>query len=315
MHRVVMTIVTLAAACGPSELTTDSGAHSDARSADARRWPQPTADAAPVERCDEIDILFVIDDSASMGQEQSNLVANFPQFIDILESFLTEDGEPIDYRIGVITTGVTRSWMVESAWPGLPPSTASQSGDDGALRAGCAMTRPWIERGDPDVADTFSCVAQVGTFGPMREMPLAAIHLALTDRVSDGSNDGFLRDGALLGLVVITDEDDCSREDEGFTVSAGEDICSASEPIATYPAVLDAITGARTQWALAVIAGPGPGRCLSDLGGAEEATRLVDLADLAGANSVVSSICAGDLASALQDALARFDTTCRAIID
>ena len=33
------------------------------------------------EGCAKIDILFVVDDSGSMAQEQANLTTNFPQFI------------------------------------------------------------------------------------------------------------------------------------------------------------------------------------------------------------------------------------------
>jgi len=320
MRTASLLAVAFAAACGPTELAGgDGGLVTDGQPIggypDARGWPEEMADAAPTERCDEIDILFVIDNSASMSLEQSNLIANFPQFVEVLETFLTEDGVPVDYRIAVITTGVTKSWLQESVWPGLPPTAAGQTGNDGAMLMDCGMTRRWLERGDLDVTDTFSCVAEVGTRGPLHEMPLAAVHLALTARVADGTNAGFLRGGALLGVVVITDEDDCSREDDGFTVPAGADVCDTTEPVGTYAALLDSIVGARERWALAVIAGPGPGICYSALGSAFEAVRLEEMAGLAGANGVVSSICEGDLAGGLQDALATFDTACRELIE
>jgi hypothetical protein len=306
-------------ACGPTEFAADAGWQSaDGQplggEPDARGWSE-FADATPTQRCDEIDILFVIDNSASMSLEQSNLVANFPQFVQVLDTFLTEDGNPIDYRVGVITTGVTKSWQEESAWPGLPPSSTGQTGSDGMMMMDCGMTQRWLERGDANVADAFSCIAQVGTAGPIREMPLEAIRLALTERVVDGTNFGFLRSGALLGIVVITDEDDCSRQDDGFTVAAGQDVCDTPEPVATYAGLLDSITGARDKWALAVIAGPGPGMCFSSLGSAYEAVRLKELASMAGDNGVVGSICEGDLAGGLQDALAAFDLACRDLID
>lgn len=306
-------------ACGPTEFASDGGslasdAHALGGEPDARSWPETIADAAPAPRCDEIDILFVIDDSASMGLEQSNLAANFPQFVEVLNTFLTDDGEPVDYRVAVTTTGVSKSWLQASAWPGLPPTSASQVGDDGAMLMGCGMSRRWLERGDLDVADTFSCVAQVGTLGPVHEMPLAALHLALDARVADGTNSGFRREDALLGIVVLTDEDDCSRQDDGFTVAAGHDLCEEVEPVSTYSALLDSITGSRERWALAVIAGPGPGICFSTLGSAYEAVRLQALAAMAGENGVVSSICEGDLAGGLQDALGAFDTACRNLV-
>ncbi len=44
-----------------------------------------------------MDVLFVIDNSGSMGQEQTNLIANFPQFINVL------DNSGLDYRVAVTT--------------------------------------------------------------------------------------------------------------------------------------------------------------------------------------------------------------------
>jgi hypothetical protein len=48
----------------------------------------------------DVDILFVIDNSGSMGEEQGLLAANFPAFIDVLEDPLVK----ANYRIGVTTT-------------------------------------------------------------------------------------------------------------------------------------------------------------------------------------------------------------------
>ena len=66
-------------------------------------------------------------------------------------------------------------------------------------------------------------------------MPLYAAELALVDRVADGTNAGFRRDDALLAIVILTDEDDCSREDNNFTIQ--NDVCSTMQgvkPVAEY---------------------------------------------------------------------------------
>jgi hypothetical protein len=62
--------------------------------------------------------------------------------------------------------------------------------------------------------------------------------------------------------------------------------------------------------ATAVIAGPGPGSCTSDFGDALEARRLKQFATETGDNAVFSSICEGDLASALGQALETFQAAC-----
>jgi len=187
-------------------------------------------------------------------------------------------------------------------------------GEDGNLQQKCGMTRRWIERYDNvDVAMQFGCLANVGTMGSSLEMPLETMKLALVDRVSDGSNAGFRRDDALLAVVFLSDEEDCSRGDNNFTVTGA--LCDPAQitPVATYASILDMVAKGKGRWATAAIAGPGPGNCMSTFGSAQEATRLRELVKLAGANGVFSSICAGDLTQALKDALSTFSAACESI--
>ncbi|HUH03567.1 MAG TPA: hypothetical protein VML75_16335, partial [Kofleriaceae bacterium] len=162
------------------------------------------ADAIPAQRCSKMDILFVIDDSGSMGEEQANLASNFPQFINVLDTYQTESGDSLDYRVAITTTGRDVDYTIQPptipGFPTFPPIEQSEDGMNGAFVQDCGMTRRWLERGDVDVSSTFSCAALVGTSGPSLEMPLHATHLAFTERMSDGTNAGFLRDDALLAL-------------------------------------------------------------------------------------------------------------------
>ncbi|MEJ7729251.1 MAG: hypothetical protein WKG00_08550 [Polyangiaceae bacterium] len=59
------------------------------------------------EHCDQIDIVFVIESSPPMMPEQQLLAANFPAFFETIDNFTTLDGDPIQYRIPVTSTGVT----------------------------------------------------------------------------------------------------------------------------------------------------------------------------------------------------------------
>ena len=54
----------------------------------------------------DVDILFVMDNSGSMGEEQAILAQNFGSFIEVLEA---EDVEA-NYRIGVTTTDNGNPW-------------------------------------------------------------------------------------------------------------------------------------------------------------------------------------------------------------
>lgn len=277
-------------------------------------------DANP-EACEKMDILFVIDDSGSMGEEQTNLIANFPQFVTALDEFVTEGGSALDYRLGVTTTGEMN--VVEMILP--PPlgsMTIREDGPNGALLmpGECNMSNRWISRGDANVSSAFSCVANVGTRGSSKEKPLLMTQRAITDRVADGSNAGFLRNDALLAVVMLTDEDDCSGTSTTRTIDISDpsqimnqaDECDPSSPdvvsIDSVLSSLDTTTGGRERWAGAIIAGPTD--CTSSFGDAAAATRLQQFANEAGDNVIFSSICEGDLAGALTEALQTFDAAC-----
>lgn len=266
------------------------------------------------EACEKMDILFVIDDSGSMAEEQENLAMNFPGFIDVLNEYRAENGNPLDYRVAVTTTGVTFTANQDLLGIPLPQNF---EGDDGAMRQECGMSRPWVERSDTDVASTFGCAATVGIEGSAEEMPMRALTLALTDRVSDGTNAGFMREDALLAVVMLTDEDDCSTNEREIDImtggipSPGATSCVADGHLTTPNETilaLDQVKGDRGRWAATVIAGPDS--CTSDFGMAAEATRLKDFVRQAGDNAVFSSICEGDLTISLRDALDTFQAAC-----
>ena len=145
-------------------------------------------------------------------------------------------------------------------------------------------------------------------------MPLGAVRDAFEDRMQDNTNMGFRRSDALLGIVILTDENDCSYE-QSVTLPFGQSLCgSMQEPPVNYKMFLDQYTGNPTRWATAIIAGPGPGQCSSSFGSADEATRLIDFKNQVGTNAVFSSICDGDLSTGLMQATMLFQSACGDII-
>ena len=306
---------------GASSDAGDPGASLDATPSPPNALP-PSGDPA----CDKMDILFVVDDSGSMGEEQTNLGANFPRFVAVLDDYIAASGAPLDYRVGVTTTSKPLTTVIfPSSGSPAPVMRDVADGPRGALLTGrgCEMTRPWLERGEPDVAARFACVADVGTEGALVEMPLLMWELALTERVADGTNAGFLREDALLAVVILTDEDDCSNdadlieirpEDSSASVGPIDRCDPSSTDLVALDRVLttvDALKGERGRWAAAVIAGPGPGPCASEFGTAQDAVRLREFIGRVGPNGVLSSICEGDLAAPLTQALNTFDAACR----
>lgn len=291
-------LASLTLACGPVQ--SDSGGEDDGGDVpDAREAPNFDAWTPPPDAsgsCSKMDILFVIDDSGSMAQEQANLAQNFPLFIQVLED------RNLDYRVGVTTTGRTYTYTDFLGFPN------TQEGDDGELLQRCDMTQRWVSPTDPNPAQTFACAAEVGTNGPIDEMPLAVTKAAFTEQIANGTNAGFLRDDALLALVILTDENDCSYE-QSVSLGLLDFLCESDmEPVQTYVDTLDTVKEERGRWATAVIAGPT--NCSSEFGDAAEATRLQEFVDITGDNAVFSSICEGDLTIGLEAALDTFEQAC-----
>lgn len=159
----------------------------------------------------DIDILFVIDSSGSMEQEQESLKANFPRFISVLESI---DGGLPNVHLGVITPDLgTRA---------LDGNAGSVSGCSGSGRKGDLHGIPGgpLFLSDSDdgaggrtrnftgtLAERFAELADVGTMGCGIEQHLESVKMALEN---NPANTGFLRPNALLAVVLIADEDDCS---------------------------------------------------------------------------------------------------------
>jgi hypothetical protein len=172
----------------------------------------------PVHPKNDVDVLFVVDDSGSMLAEQTSVRANFPRFIQKLEEV---EGATPNMHIGVVSTNMGAGGFTTD-------SRCGGGGDGGRLRnASPALMGTFIRdvddpaSDDPNVrlrnytgalADVFSDIAALGTEGCGFEQQLAAMKAALDGSV--GENAGFLRgDEAYLAVVFLTDEDDCSARD------------------------------------------------------------------------------------------------------
>ncbi len=179
----------------------------------------------------DIDVLFLIDNSNSMAEEQANLATNFPKLIQKLD----EGG--LNYRVGVVTSD-----LGAGSYPKLP-SCEKIEGDKGKLvpmpqKPECPqMQDAWIEKikgktnvpGD-DISQAFACLAQVGVGGCGFEHQLEAIYKALDPNV----NPGFLRRDAALALIIISDEDDCSAEDTSLFDPSNQALDGPLGPLTSF---------------------------------------------------------------------------------
>lgn len=297
-----------AAACGPSMSGGDDDDDDGTGGVDAgQNTGTDGGDNPMAEQCRKMDLIFVVDDSGSMAEEQANLGTNFPMFANLLNSYMISTGEMLDYRAAVTTTGVTASGTQTLPPPFSMSVPFSQTGMDGRFRQVSGMTRPWLERTDPNMPATFAQAASVGTSGPGLEMQLRAMELA----IQPNTNPGFIRQDALLGVVILTDEDDCSfRQSSGITIN-GLEGCVGTPGIpapADFLAPLDQVKGDRGRWAAAVIAAQTA--CTSSFGDAVEGVRLKQFQAASPQNIVFGDICAGNLQGALMQALDSFQAAC-----
>ena len=193
----------------------------------------------PYTNVEEVDLLFVVDNSGSMTEEQSSLIDQFPRLVRVLASG-DQDGDGLEdfppvrsLQIGVVSTDMgTGGFRV-------PTCAEPNFGDDGILltrgytaNPDCAATYPPFlgyepsSGGDPAAfAQDVSCVATLGTNGCGFEQQLEAVLKAVTPSTSpvlfnmgtmghaDTANMGFVRPDSLLAVVVVTDEEDCSAAD------------------------------------------------------------------------------------------------------
>ncbi|HLK93445.1 MAG TPA: hypothetical protein VKZ18_26380 [Polyangia bacterium] len=193
----------------------------------------------------ELDLLFVIDDQASTSEVQSKLYAQLPLFMNALET------TPTDLHVAVVTTdmgapgdstssvGCTRTGDA-GAFKSAPTGTCTASGLEGGATFLAASQGTTNFTGA--LATTLQCISNVGGKGCGFVQPLAALDRALG---ADGSpppaaNAGFLRPEAYLGIVIVSDEDDCSAppDTQLYSLDVGgsnqQNIANALGPISTY---------------------------------------------------------------------------------
>ncbi|MBL8935730.1 MAG: VWA domain-containing protein [Archangium sp.] len=181
--------------------------------------PRTCKAEAPLIEPQKLDILFVIDNSNSMREEQEAVARELTAFVDEIKK---AGGVRQDFNVGVITTSVYqhssqngvvffREYPTQSGR--LQP--VPDRGADGGVVLGTGTER-LLTGEDPELVDKFSRLVQQGVAGSGQETPFEAVRLALMSDLikkplAEGGNGGFLRDGARLLVVVLTDEDDCSE--------------------------------------------------------------------------------------------------------
>jgi hypothetical protein len=173
---------------------------------------QPDVNQDVEDGCTKVDFLFVVDNSGSMEDDQANLIANFPNFITGIQSTLENVEE---YHVGVVTTDAYAGNIPACQVLGGLVTRTGGTASSNDLCGPYADGRNYMTEQD-DLASSFACAAQVGVSGNGIERPMNALEATVRgDHAGAGQcNDGFLRDDALLVLVIISDEWDGPNDPE-----------------------------------------------------------------------------------------------------
>ncbi len=167
-----------------------------------------------------VDILWVVDNSGSMCEEQEALKQNFDIFVDELAK------TGADFHLAIITTDMEDPTEA-GRFQNIPDPVPGPSCNIAIDVAGCPSPDtgseypPLIMKSEDYQTPTgeldterlklhFSCNATAGTKGTGFEMGLEAVKTSLDLNLRQTYNAGFLRDDAFLAVFFLTDENDCS---------------------------------------------------------------------------------------------------------
>jgi len=200
----------------------------------------------------KVDLLFLISRYGSMQTVQTQLLASFPGFVDTIQEKLAN----FDVHIMAANPeGYWPGWTCEQLCKKPPELNCDQYGytcndlafdvtpcDEtlgaglifnagaGAANRHCALYggNRYVVQGEPDMDDALECIAKVGWSGSnlIGDAVIASVKPAIN--ADGGCNAGFLRDDALLVIVMISD---------------GADGKSKSTPSEQYDAVVAAKGG------------------------------------------------------------------------
>ena len=141
-----------------------------------------------------VDVLWVVDNSQSMANEQAKIAARFDDFV----TGINDAG--VDWHVGVVSTDL-----------------------DDLEQAGLLRGEPNVLTVDTEnYRDLFQERVRVGIDGSDMEKGIDAAYQALSQPRISGANYGFRRSGAMLMVNYFSDENDCSDRGELWGLDSDE---------------------------------------------------------------------------------------------
>jgi hypothetical protein len=228
----------------------------------------------------QVDVLFVVDNTASMLEESPRLVSAMPAFAQAALA------TGVDLHVGVTTTGINPT---NPACPG-----GASGGEAGRLFPVDGSAPRQFSSATPNLGQALQQAVQVGECG-YEQQGLEAMRRALTPPLVDHADDpvtpqpndgnlGFYRETASLAVVVVSDDDDTSPD-----------------TVATYVRFLQLLKGAGNAGRSSLYAIVDSGTSCPSASG--PGFRYAEAASRTG--GAIESICATDFGPLLRDVVDR----------
>lgn len=246
----------------------------------------------------KLDIMFVVDNSGSMLEEQVNLATNFNSFIS---DFVTK---AYDFKISVISS---EAWKSNYPSGGGFTNTCNVGTNGSPVTVNCARFRDGhgvgagthsgiftIDTNTPNIVDVFNINVRTGTIGYGDERVFQSMMTALDYNAAP--NNTFLRDDSFLAVVMVSDEDDFSWDSSSYNPNYN------NTELFTIPDVVDYLdtktnsTVTNRRYNVSSIA-PNGTSCMGAEG--HHGTRQNALADAT--EGVKGSICSASFATTLNE--------------
>jgi hypothetical protein len=255
---------------------------------------QPPFEPLPPPGCKRVDILFAIDGSGSMDEEQAALRGTngmAPVFAEFTDALLAELTDVEDFHVGVVSSQEEVTLLgTHTNFPEVPESPETDCGLPPGQR--------WLVGPSPTLAADFACIAATrsGTDEVTAYNTAEALH--------NPANAGFLREDSLVFAVLLTDEDTYD-----FNIARMVDI--RARLLSAVGDDLDRLIVLGIAGGQGVFEAPET-ICEGPYGKAVPARRIASIVASLRERGRMQNICKGDLASTFKDVLGDVVSACLA---
>ena len=254
-----------------------------------------------------VDVIFVVDNSASMSPEHNEMAAKFSSFLEKIEH--------LDYRLAVVTTDVSFSpnngpravnlngalqdgrLILFNGNPFLTPDTPNKEAlfAEAIQRKETQDCEAWLK------SDTYKAADYSSNCPSPDERGIYALNLLVSQ-----NTEGLIRDNAHLAVIILSDEDNRSIGEDSFKLGKAYALKTLDQPESFLNLIEQDFDNSKTLKVHSIVVKPGDEACLD-----EQNDQGDDLRDIKGqygsmyaalseaTGGVIGDVCADDYSDQL----------------